>query len=327
MQNKWWISGLAACAFVVAAVFWFDGIQKVEEMPPIRIATSPWPGYEFLYLAEKKGFFKEEGVNIKLIRFSALEDIWHAFVRRQTDGMASTLIELLQARENGRAAKIVLVTDFSNGADFILARKEVRDMAGLKGKKVAVEAGSLGVFMLARALEKSGLTQSDVQTVGLDQLNMPKALLSGKVDAIVTYPPTSIELTRQGDNVVKIFDSSQIPGEVVDVVSFSVDITTHRSKDIAAFLRAWHKALAYTAAQPEEAYRILAEYQGISPEEFKESLDGVRMVGLTEQKNMLSRAGPVEKTIMKVHKVLSRNGHLKQSINPGDFLMNVPESQ
>jgi NitT/TauT family transport system substrate-binding protein len=326
MMHKRWISGFIICALAAFVLFWF-GWGKETEQTPLRIGTNPWPGYEFIHLADKKGFFKEEGVNVKLVRFSALEDARRAFERGQVDGMASTLIELLQAHEHGMAGKILLMTDFSNGSDVIIARKGINRPADLKGKKMGAESASLGVFVVARALDKAGLSLDSIKLVSMGPLNMEKALLSGEVDALHTYPPYSTNILKHKDAVTKIFDSTQIPGEIVDIVSFSPDTIDHRMKDLIAIRRAWDKTVVYARQHPEESNKIMAEVEGISAEEFADALSGVKVLSLAEQQPLMTRGGTVDKTLKQVAEILHKGGHLQNAaVQPDDYLLRAEDA-
>lgn len=191
MRVAAFLASVAAAAFLCSC-----GGADVE---PLRIGINPWPGYEYLYLAQEKGFFADEGASIQLLEFSSLGDTRRAFEREQIDGMTCTLIELLQARDQSRRSpQAILATDFSHGTDVILARRPVADIRGLRGEKVGAEVASLGMYMLARALELSEMRLEDVTVVPMDQTSMPAALAQGAVDAVVTYPPSSVEIQREG---------------------------------------------------------------------------------------------------------------------------------
>src|SRR5262249_60802320 len=118
-------------------------------------------------------------------------DARRAYERGQIDGMASTLVELLQARDHSpRSPQAVLVIDSSHGADALVAAPAVRDIAALRGRSVAIEPGSIGVFLLGRALESASASLDDVTLVPMDQQRMPAALARHQVDAAVCSPPT-----------------------------------------------------------------------------------------------------------------------------------------
>src|SRR5437667_11275229 len=112
---------------VVSAILcaaWLAGCAGHEL--PLRIGINAWPANEFLFLAQEKGFFAAQGVDVRLIEYSSLGDVRRAFDRGQLDGMTATLVELLQSREGSRPApRAFMATNVSNGADVIVARGEI----------------------------------------------------------------------------------------------------------------------------------------------------------------------------------------------------------
>lgn len=234
-----------------------------------RIGINPWPGYEFLYLAQEMGFYRDAGLDVRVVEFSSLADARRAYERGQINVIATTVIEVLQIREHSpRSPQIVQVVDYSNGADLILARPGLTNAASLRGARIGVELASLGVYVLVRGLEQGGLGLADVQPVSMDQLSMGDAFRKGELDAVVTYPPASIQLLRD-TKASTVFTTAEIPGEVLDVIAVEAELNTRRPGDVARLLRAYHRAIAYARQHPAEAYRIMAGRQGITPEEFR----------------------------------------------------------
>ncbi len=290
-----------------------------ESSTPVRIGINAWPGYEFLYLAQKKGFYKEEGVAVRLVEFSSLSDARRAYERGQIDGFGTTVFEVLQAREySPRSPQIVQVIDYSNGADMILARSGITNVAGLRGKRIGVELGSLGVFVLLRGLEKSGLSLTDIEPVSMDQGAMESAFVQGKLDALVTYTPTTVKLLREA-NAQRVFTTAEIPGEVVDVIAIEAAFCQQRPKAVQAVLRAFHRAIDYTKTNPNDAYAIMARREGISAEEFRTTLtDGVKLVSAAEQNEYLKPGGRLWQVIYASDRALRQAGQIKGADRRGD---------
>lgn len=288
---------------------------------PLRIGVNPWPGYEFLFLAEEKGFFKELGLNIRLVEFNSLSDARRAYEREQLEGLCTTVIEVLQALDQStRLPRIVRVVDYSHGADVIIGRTEMSDGAALRGKRVGVELGSLGVFILARALEKYQLKLSDVRALSMDQLSIGEGLVDGELDAAVTYPPTSVGLLKRQDMKV-LFSTSEIPGEVLDVIAVDQAIIKSRRKEVEKLLRAFDRAVLYSLSNKEESYRIMAARERISPQEFQEALEsGIRMVSAADQPNYLRPGGNLQRIVDKTDRILRETGQISAPINTGAII-------
>ncbi|MBT4768990.1 MAG: ABC transporter substrate-binding protein [Rhodospirillaceae bacterium] len=292
---------------------------------PFRIGINPWPGYEFLYLAKEKGLFEKEGVNVQIIEYLSLQDVRFSMERGQIDAMASTLIEVLQIYDHfpGIKPRVVLIPDFSNGTDVILARKDITNIAGLRGKRIGAEPASLNSFILGRALEKEGISLADVTIVSMDQGKMEQALLSGDVDAVVTYPPVSSSIMR-GGNAHKVFSSADIPGEVVDTLSVSMEFLAGGNEKIAAVIRAWDKALEYAKEHPVESYQIMAEREGVTPDEFEQAMTGLELMTSSEQIYLFEPGGSIEQTLRRLSQSMFEMGMTREPVETSNILYSGP---
>jgi NitT/TauT family transport system substrate-binding protein len=295
LTAAWVRSFLAAGTLLVL----FAGGCGRGDRAELRLAMSPWPGYEFLYLAQEKGFFDKEGLNAHIVEYASLNDSRVAFESGHVNVLGCTLIEVLQARDHGRSPQIVLVTDYSKGADVILARTNLASMAELKGRRVGLELGSLGTFMLARAQQRAGLNLYDVQTVSCLPDRMQAALAENRVDAVVAYPPVSVVL-EAGGQVRRVFSSAEIPGEVVDVLAAD-ELTLRENPGLALRVaRVFQRALDYTRAHPEDAYKIMAQREGLSAAQFEPTLQGVQLVDAAGQSAFLGPTGSLVRSLKAV---------------------------
>ena len=289
------------------------GLAGCTRHEPLRIGLNIWPGYAFIYLAHHLGYYKEEGVDVKIIDFSSLGDARRSFERGQIDGLGTTAVEVMLAGEaSADPLKIVNVVDYSDGADVILAHTGFPDLASLKGRKVGVELGSVCVYVLARGLEQAGMTLADIIPVSKAQASMEADLRAGLLDAVVTYPPISMAISRD-PAFNPVFSTQKTPGEVVDVIAFGEKAITERTQDVAAVLRAFKRAQDYYLTHKAQALQIMAKRDGISPEEFEQALtEGLRMVTAGEQAAYLSHGG-LKTVIERTGRVLTQTKLLRQT--------------
>jgi NitT/TauT family transport system substrate-binding protein len=249
----------------------------------IRIGITQWPGFEYLFVTKKQGFFKNAGIDIELVELSSLAEVRRAFERGKIDGMASTLVEVLEAyKYSEQVAQPIIVIDYSNGADEILASHSLNNIQDLKGKKIGVEAGSLSTYLVNRALEINDIDNSEVVIIPMELHMLPRALKSGKVDAITSYPPISIAIKKQLE-VNVIFDSSLIPQKLLDIVAINKNILNNNPTLQSSFIQAWGETLKYAEEHHQESYETLTERLLISTQEFKNSMSLIYLVGADEQ--------------------------------------------
>lgn len=287
--------------------------------PPIRVAANPWPGYEFLFLADKLGFFREAGLTVHFVETMSLADTRRAFERGQVDVFAGTAVELLMSRElSDRKAQVVYLCDYSVGADVILARSPLVSVAELKGRRIGLEPATVNVVLLTAALRKHNLCMEDVTIVPLAQNTMLAALARGEVDAVVAYPPASIALEAGG--LQRVFDSAETPGEIVDVIVADAEFLRNRRGDMAALVRAFGKAQQFAAEQPDKAYAVMARRERLSVEDIRGALRGIRLVTFPEQAAALAPNGSLAKALQTTMEGLRGAGLVEGEILPPDII-------
>ena len=91
---------LWSCTHGVAALLAIGVSGCVAEASaPLRVGLNPWPGYEFLYLAQELGIYRELDLDVRIIELDTLGDVRRSFERGQIDVMGCTIVEMLQARQ------------------------------------------------------------------------------------------------------------------------------------------------------------------------------------------------------------------------------------
>ena len=101
---------------------------------PLRVAYSDWPGWTAWEIAIQKGWFKEEGVDVEFSWFDYLPSL-EAFTAGKVDAVTVTNGDALVTGANGAKSKLILVNDYSNGNDQIIARPGHQDLQGPEGQE------------------------------------------------------------------------------------------------------------------------------------------------------------------------------------------------
>ncbi|HET8874757.1 MAG TPA: ABC transporter substrate-binding protein [Casimicrobiaceae bacterium] len=273
---------LLACGALVLSLFGCMGPPESA----LRIGTNVWIGSEPLYLARDLGRLDSD--HVQLVEYPSASEVLRAYRNQAIDGMVISLDELFGLAVDGLQPRIVLVVDVSNGADVVVGRAGMRSMRDLKGKSVAVESGALGAFVLSRALALNGMQASDVNVVHLESNEHPGAFDKGQVDGAVTFDPYRAQLLAQGASTV--FDSTQIPGEIVDLLAVRASVVDRHPKTIQALLAGWFAALDYMKREPADAAQRMGIRQQTSGEQFLEAQKGLHIP--TREENLRMLGGP-----------------------------------
>lgn len=277
---------LAAClapALTLALV----GCARQAE-PVLRIGTNVWIGSEPLYLARELGHLDPKAV--QLVEYPSASEVLRAFRNQAIDGMLISLDELFGLAADGLQPRVILVADVSHGADVVVGRADMRTVKDLKGKRVAVESGALGAYVLSRALTLNGMQAGDVDVVHLESNEQPAAFEKGQVDAAVTFDPYRAQLLRAGAKT--LFDSRQIPGEIVDLVAVRATVLEKQPQAVQVLLAGWFKAIDYLEREPQDAARRMGIRQQTSAEQFLAALRDLHIPSRQENLALLGGAAP-----------------------------------
>jgi NitT/TauT family transport system substrate-binding protein len=253
----------------------------------ITVASHVWPGYEFMFLGQNIGLLDSSLVNLH--KTDSASETLQLLHQGKVDGGALTFDEVLRAKNDGLDLVVVLVFDISAGADVVIGKAGVDSFADLKGKKIAVEVGSVGSIMLDRLLKEANLSEEDVEVVeaSIDQhLNFWKA---GQVDVVITYEPVSGKLLELGGH--EIFSSQQAPNLIVDVLALKKEALKNRLS-IQHLIETHFKAKSHFSSNHQDSIFRMSGRLEVAPEEVDEVFKGLFLPDYNNNLRLLSGNEP-----------------------------------
>ena len=267
----------ALFAAIAALLIWSPAVVA-QETPtrPLRLGLSAWPGWFPWYIAAEQGYFTQEGANVELVWFPVYSDSMLALSAGQLDMNSQTLSDTLGPLAEGVPLSIVLVNDNSAGNDAIVARPDIQSVADLKGKTIATELGAVDHFLLLMALQRAGLTQSDINFVNMSVNDAAPTFIAGRLDAVAVWEPFITQISRTGSGKV-LFDSRELPGLIPDLLVARNDVTQQYPEQMRAIVRAWYRTLAFIEGNPEDAYAIMARHAETTVDEYRDFARGTRL--------------------------------------------------
>lgn len=288
------------------AVFLLAGCDIPQ--PPLRLGTNVWIGYEPLYLARSLDLFANE--DVRLLEYTSASQVMSAIEAGRIDAGALTLDETLLLLQQGIDIKIILIMDMSNGGDALLGRSELGDLKAIKGKTIGFENGALGAYMLHRILEKAELQPQDIHTMPIEVNKHEDYFLSGKIDAVVTFEPVISHLQKAGAKV--LLDSSQLPGEIVDVLVVRSEVGRKALPQLKRLIAAWFAALDYIRHNPDQAAQRIAPRLKLDSPEVLKVLKGVILPDQAQNReNLLGSTAPILSQAERLNRVMRQNDLIK----------------
>jgi NitT/TauT family transport system substrate-binding protein len=258
---------------------------------PLKVAYSDWPGWTALAIAEQKGWYKDAGVEVELLWFEYGPSM-EAFTAGQVDAVTVTNGDALVTGSGGAKNVAIMLTDFSNGNDMIVAKPGIDSLKDMKGKKVGIEIGFVEHLLLLNGLKKAGLTEADVELVPTPTNQTPQVLASGQVDAIGAWQPNSGAALKAVAGSKAIYTSADEPGLIYDAVVVTPQSLSARRAEWVKFVSVWDKIVAYLAdpATREDGIKIMAARAGVDPVEYAGFMPGTRLLTLAEGAKIMSSA-------------------------------------
>jgi NitT/TauT family transport system substrate-binding protein len=247
---------------------------------PLKIAYSDWPGWVAWDVGVQKGWFKAEGVAVDFVWFEYVPSM-DAFAAGKVDAVAMTNGDALVTGATGAKSVAILLNDYSNGNDMIVAKPGIKTVKDLKGKKIGVEVGFVDHLLLLKALESAGLKESDVKLVNTQTDQTPQALGSGAVDAIAAWQPNSGQALKALPGSKAIYSSANAPGLIYDVLAVSpASLAAHRA-EWKKVVKVWFKIAAYVndPKNAAEVSKIMGARVGLSGPEYAKLLKGTFILG------------------------------------------------
>ncbi len=293
----------------------FTSCAEADHLTPLRVGSNLWIGYGPFYLAQTQGLYSSDASeSIHLIQMPSASDVLHAFRSDRLETAAVTLDEALRLADEGIPFKIVLLIDFSNGADVLLGGSQIKSLSQLAGKRVGVEDGATGAILLHHALQKIQLTPAEIRIVPLTVDKHREALLSGQVDAVVTFEPMRSQLLAAGAHL--LFDSSQAPDSIVDLLIVKPEAlqSLHHRAALTMLIRGYFSILDRLHKDPADLVKQAAADFAITPKQFEQALTLIKQPGKNENCALLcGKHPPFQQTLQRVTDIMVARSLLQNS--------------
>ncbi len=219
------------------------------------------------------------GISIDVVQINDYIESINQYTAGQFDGCTMTNMDALTIPAAGGVDSTALVVgDFSNGNDGVVlkGKKSLRD---IKGQKVNLVELSVSHYLLARGLEKVGLSEKDIKVVNTSDADMVAVYGTDDVTAVTTWNPLLAEIEAM-PNSYKVYDSSKIPGEIIDLLVVNTETLKANPKFGKALVGAWYEIMAHMSnggTKATAAKTSMAEASGTDLAGYEAQLASTKM--------------------------------------------------
>ncbi|MDD2704301.1 MAG: putative urea ABC transporter substrate-binding protein [Acidocella sp.] len=206
----------------------------------IYVGWMPWP-----WAAENgivKKWADKYGIEIDVVEVNDYSTSINQYTAGAFDALTITNMDTLAVPAVGGVDSTSIITgDYSNGNDAVILKGKTK-FADIKGQNVNIVQYSVSQYLLDRGLQLHGMTERDVKIVNTSDADMAAAFLTPDVTAVVTWNPI-VEQIDADPGAHNVFNSSAIPGEILDLVIVNTK-TLEANPDFAkALCGIWYETL------------------------------------------------------------------------------------
>ena len=305
-------------------------MPSFAEKPAFTVGWSIYAGWTPYHYMQKSGLLKKwadkYGITIKLQRFDYAPSL-DAFVARNIDACTMTNMEALDMpAASGVPTTVILIGDYSNGNDAVLVRGNVQ-MKDLAGRKMLLVEKTVSEYLFDRAMTLSSMRDEikQVRMINTSDSDIQSAFISdSSVSAVVTWKPMLSQLAQQR-GVRSLFNSSQIPGEILDLTVVRTEVLDRPDgsgqKFAKALAGAWYEMMSLMSAPGPKTDKILtevAEGSGDSLASYKEQLSTTKMFYQPQAATQFAESPDLKQKMTLVRQFCFDHGLLGKNIRAVD---------
>jgi NitT/TauT family transport system substrate-binding protein len=231
----------------VCAALLLVPMSAQAERTDFKIAWSIYVGWMPWGWAGDNGILKKwadkYGITIEIIQINDYIQSINQYTAGEYDGCSMTNMDALSIPAGGGVDSTALIIgDFSNGNDGIVGKEGIT-LAGLAGKTINLVELSVSHYLLARALDSVSLAERDLTVVNTSDADMVAAFNTPDVEVVVTWNPL-LTVVREVPGTVSLYDSGDIPGEIIDMMVVNTDVLNENPKFGKALIGAWYETMS-----------------------------------------------------------------------------------
>jgi len=292
--------------------------DKFQVSWTIYVGWMPWD------YAQQKGIIdkwaEKYGIEIEMVQVNDYIESINQYTAGKFDGCLMTNMDALTIPAAGGVdSTAVIMGDFSNGNDGILL-KDKKNLADIKGQNVNLVELSVSHYLLARALETVGMSERDVKVVNTSDADMVAAWSSKEVTAMATWNPQLSEILTHNKDANLVFDSSKIPGEIIDMLVINTETLKDNPKLAKALTGAWFEVMSTMKKGDTDALEFMAKASGTDLAGYKSQLKSTMMFYDPADAVTFADSDALPKTMKKVSEFSFDHGILGEGAPDAEFI-------
>jgi NitT/TauT family transport system substrate-binding protein len=313
LKSRW--KALSLLCALLAAIAPQAG--RAADKTTFNVAWSIYVGWMPWDYAAQSGILNKwaskYGIKIKLTQVNDYVESINQYTAGSFDACVMTNMDMLTIPAAGGVDSTALIVgDFSNGNDGVVLKGKGKKLEDIKGQKVNLVELSVSHYLLVRALASVGMRERDLKIINTSDADIVAAFSTPSSTAVVTWKPQLSEVLS-APNAQLVFDSSKIPGEIMDLMVVNSATLKANPNLGKALVGAWYETLALmfkNDAAGKAAQASMAKASGTDLAGFASQLATTRMFATPAQANEFMSGDGVVKTMDLVRNFSFEHGIL-----------------
>lgn len=276
-----------------------------------------------IWLADMKGYWKQQGINPKFTRFYTGLELFQAMVGGSLDMLATgAVVSNFPARGQG---KVFLINDveFATAQLWVNPKMGVSSFADLKGKKIATTIGTTAHVFLDTALRQHELDPAkDVSIINQSMPNAVTAFISGAVPAVALWVPFNVQIEHKMKGVKKIDDASKYypQAAIVDGWAARNDYYDKNKDVLSRVIKAWIPANRDLMEDTGHSLEMLQseKYPDVSLAQLQQQFKAEKLFSASQWASMY-KDGTVTKWLQRVTDFYVRIGGISNATKASEY--------
>ena len=277
----------------------------------IYVGWMPWDYADQVGILKK--WADKYGIKIKLTQVNDYVESMNQYTAGTFDACTMTNMDMLTIPAAGGVDSTALIVgDFSNGNDGVVLKGRGKKLEDIKGQKVNLVELSVSHYLLVRALSGAGMRERDLKIVNTSDADIVAAFGAPATTAVVAWKP-QLSAVLAAPDAQLVFDSSKIPGEIMDLMVVNTATLNANPKLGKALVGAWYETLALmyrNDAQGKAAQAAMAKASGTDAAGFASQLATTRLFTTPAQAYEFAGGDGVIKTMDLVRRFSFDHGIL-----------------
>lgn len=287
----------------------------------IYVGWMPWGYGDEQKIIDK--WAKKYDIEIDVVQINDYIESINQYTAGQFDACSMTNMDALTIPAAGGVDSTALIVgDFSDGNDGVVLKGENKTLKDIEGQRVNLVELSVSHYLLARALETVDLSERDIQVVNTSDADLVAVWNTGDVTSVVTWNPLLNEILNQPSSNL-VFDSSQIPGEIMDLLVVNTETLEQHPELGKALVGAWYEIMGVMKDDDAEgiaARTAMGEASGTDLAGYEAQLDKTRMFYAPESALELVNSDELLSTMQKVAEFSFKHGLLGAGAPDASFI-------